>query len=189
MLKKVGNHILFFLCIVLFVIFAFLISNLFSKTAAVEPDKEKISSETVHSSGPTVIVGVANYVSSENIKCYLYTAENMGGIPIVRLEIGLESNSDLTELSSLPRGWTVDPEVGGAVHNQSFPTTVRAFTAEESDRYYMTTNPFRVNAGKARSFSVCMQSDWDQTYKTSHWIAHFLDGSSESGQLVDNGSF
>lgn len=132
-----------------------------------------------------VTVKVQNYVSPEGKKCYQYTVENNVDRPLVRLEIGTNQSTDETELVTLPRWW-VDPEDAPGLREASDSASmVDAFRAEEQDNYFVSTKAFRANAGETRGFHVCMQSDWDSSYQTAHWIAYIMDGSTRAGQLIN----
>ncbi len=137
---------------------------------------------------PDVAVKVASYISSESHNCYQYTVENNSGTPIVGVDIGINPDSDSTELDSLPRGWTVDIVEGGVVGDMNVPSMVEAFSAEENNKFYVSTSAFRANTSESRGFSVCMTGAWDNTYKTAHWKAYFMDGTFVTGQLIDLGS-
>lgn len=188
MFKKLysNSRLLLFLCILTtLIVLAFILGNVSNSDGVVFATKGE-SAKAVPLPTPSVTIGVATYTSSENHKCYQYNVENNSGLPIVGVDIGLDQDSGTTQLNSLPRGWSVD-DSGAAVHDSSIPTMVEVFTAEESDQVYITTAAFRANSGEARGFSVCMQSKWDQTYKTSKWNAYYMDGTSVSGSLVDLG--
>lgn len=137
---------------------------------------------------PQVSVGVATYTTPEGYKCYQYTVQNNSSQPVVGIDIGLDDNLGVTQLDSVPRGWSRDEVTGAAIHNQSVPTMVDVFAAEESEKVYMTTLAFRANPNETRGFSVCMQNDWDSSYKTAYWNAYYMDGTYESGLLADLGT-
>lgn len=137
---------------------------------------------------PSVVVKVASYSSPEGHKCYQYSVENSSSTPIVGVDVGVDPDSDETELGTLPRGWSVDAAEGGAIHDVNVASMVDAFTAEGSDKFYVSTRAFRANSGETRGFSVCMPGNWDNTYKTAHWKSYFMDGTSTTGQLIDIGS-
>jgi hypothetical protein len=120
-----------------------------------------------------VTVNVKRFVSKKGDKCYQYTVKNNTNQEIRGVDIGIDPNTDSTELNTLPKGWSVDEINGGTVEVPNSNSMVEAYLQEESDQIYITTKgrTFLVDAGKTGSFYVCMESKWDSTYQTSHWKA------------------
>ncbi len=181
------------------VVFAVLVASLFvvlilmrgKNLASVEVEQQtEIVAPIQQQTANTVTVKVQSYISPEGKKCYQYTVENNAAAPVVGLDIGVEQASDQAELNTLPDGWSLAPEednersLAEAVNSTS---KVEAVATEEQVKYFVTTKAFRANPGETRGFYVCMQSDWDSTYQTAHWIAYMMGSSDLTGQVVNLG--
>ncbi len=134
-----------------------------------------------------VTVNVKRFVSKKGDKCYRYTVKNTTNRKIIGIDIGTDPIGS-TELNDLPKGWSVDEVNGGTIEASKSNSMVEAYLQEESNQIYITTKPqtFLVGAGKTDSFYVCMKSEWDSTYQTSHWKAFMeFEKFDLSGKLIN----
>lgn len=124
-----------------------------------------------------VTVTVKKFISKEGDKCYRYTTKNDTNLAIQGIDIGLDSTTDSSQLSTFPKGWSVNKFNGGTTESPNSVSMVEAYTEEESDKIYISPKSFWVEPGKSSSFHVCMQNDWDSTYETASWKIYKYDGS------------
>lgn len=134
-----------------------------------------------------VTVTVKRFVSKKGDKCYRYIVKNNTNLPLQTIDIGTDFVGS-TELNTLPKGWSVD-EVGGrgAIEAPGSNSMVDAYTAEDSEKIYISPKSFWVEPRESGSFHVCMKSKWDSTYQTSSWEIYKYDGSFASmrGKLIN----
>ncbi|HXG84081.1 MAG TPA: hypothetical protein VNI84_08645 [Pyrinomonadaceae bacterium] len=134
-----------------------------------------------------VTVEVKRFVSKKGSNCYRYTVKNNTNQELRGIDIGAEKETDLAELVELPSGWIFAPDINGKpfVELRNSKSLVEPIACEEQNNIFISAKSFHLKAGKTGSFPVCMQSKWDSTYQTSHWIAYMFDGSDVAGKLIN----
>jgi hypothetical protein len=136
-----------------------------------------------------VTVEVKKFVSKKGSNCYRYIVKNNTDQEIRGIDIGTEKETDLAELVDLPSGWIFAPDINGKpfVEIRNSKSLVEPIACEEQNNIYISAKSFHLKAGETGSFPVCMQSKWDSTYQTSHWIAYMSGGvdSDIAGKLIN----
>lgn len=134
-----------------------------------------------------VTVEAKKFVSKKGSNCYRYTVSNDTNQELRGIDIGIEKETFSAELVKLPSGWIFAPDINGKpfVELRNSKSVVEPIAPEEQNNIFISAKSFHLKAGKTASFPVCIQSKWDSTYQTSHWLAYMYDGSYVAGKLIN----